>query len=42
MPAFPSQPPDHQLPDRLAAVLAVRYLVFNQGWGAGASTSLPN
>jgi RNA polymerase sigma-70 factor (ECF subfamily) len=28
-------PPGHQLPDRLAAVLAVVYLVFNQGWGAG-------
>jgi len=28
-------PPSHQLPDRLAAVLTVVYLVFNHGWGGG-------
>jgi RNA polymerase sigma-70 factor (ECF subfamily) len=28
-------PPAHMLPERLDAALAVIYLVFNQGWGAG-------
>jgi RNA polymerase sigma-70 factor (ECF subfamily) len=33
-------PPDEELPDRLAGVLAVVYLVFNEGWSASSGDRL--